>query len=649
MSNIRSASLSAVAPTPIPQIQGRGGLSPYDGQTVSTSGIITAVRTEGSNKGFFLQDPTGDGDVNTSDAVFIATDKVADPKFASQFVPGQKMEITGRVADEGFTTIVAEPKGFKKVGRALAPDKLPTPVELKLPAAKNQSLLYLEAREGMLSSLPNAMVIGPTSKYRATIYVDEKAHGPVRDFDDKRAGQRLVVSGALGHNPQLVTGDRVGDIFGPLSYDTRMSKYELLQARRPGDVARGPLPPRMWGDIDGNDQITADDLSSIKARLGEAATGPTDPADLNADGKITRTDINQASKRIIKNPGVPTFTVASMNVENLFDRIDNPDKDDQRPSVSDLSSHMTRISSAIRDQLKLPDVITVAEAENESILQELAKRPEIKSAGYKVKLLEGPDRRGINVGLLYRGDSVTVNDVRQANKMIDENKGSKGGLVDGDADSQPSEQKPLFARPPLIADLTVKKGGQSQDFTIIANHLMSKFSPLGLPTDPTRVLQTKFLGSLVDDLQKANPGRGIVVMGDMNDTEKSRAMKALEGPKSNKRLVNLGATQVPRGERYTYSFEGRSELIDHIFTTPQLAKQVQTAGIRHFNADIPYSARWNTMPFGSSDHDVPYATFQLNKPVDPAKPLQAAVAATRGALAAQPKTASLKAPAVRAR
>lgn len=56
----------------IPKIQGSGNVSPYNGQNVRTTGVVTAVFTgSGTINGFFLQDKTGDGDANTSDGIFV--------------------------------------------------------------------------------------------------------------------------------------------------------------------------------------------------------------------------------------------------------------------------------------------------------------------------------------------------------------------------------------------------------------------------------------------------------------------------------------------------------------------------------------------------------------------------------------------------
>ena len=86
---------------------------------------------------------------------------------------------------------------------------------------------------------------------------------------------------------------------------------------------------------------------------------------------------------------------------------------------------------------------------------------------------------------------------------------------------------PLFSREPLVVDLTVKDGDQQQDLTVVVNHLISKFSPTGAPTDPIRINQAKFLNKALGDMYAKDPKREILVVGDMNDTPESKALKAL--------------------------------------------------------------------------------------------------------------------------
>ena len=51
----------------IPEIQGAGHVSPYLGQEVTTTGVVTAV----AFGGYYVQDPVGDGDDATSDGIFV--------------------------------------------------------------------------------------------------------------------------------------------------------------------------------------------------------------------------------------------------------------------------------------------------------------------------------------------------------------------------------------------------------------------------------------------------------------------------------------------------------------------------------------------------------------------------------------------------
>ena len=53
----------------IMDIQGEGHLSGYVGQTVTTTGIVTAI----DRNGYYMQDAEGDGNTATSDGIFVFT------------------------------------------------------------------------------------------------------------------------------------------------------------------------------------------------------------------------------------------------------------------------------------------------------------------------------------------------------------------------------------------------------------------------------------------------------------------------------------------------------------------------------------------------------------------------------------------------
>ena len=70
-------------------IQGAGHNSSFTGQQVATAGIVTAVDA----RGFYLQDPTGDNNLATSDAIFVFTDSAPGVNI------GDELEVSGTVSE----------------------------------------------------------------------------------------------------------------------------------------------------------------------------------------------------------------------------------------------------------------------------------------------------------------------------------------------------------------------------------------------------------------------------------------------------------------------------------------------------------------------------------------------------------------------
>jgi predicted extracellular nuclease len=60
-----TAEVDCLGSTPIFEIQGKTHVSPYNGVTVETCGVVTAV----AFNGYYLQDPVGDSDDETSDRI----------------------------------------------------------------------------------------------------------------------------------------------------------------------------------------------------------------------------------------------------------------------------------------------------------------------------------------------------------------------------------------------------------------------------------------------------------------------------------------------------------------------------------------------------------------------------------------------------
>jgi len=105
----------------------------------------------------------------------------------------------------------------------------------------------------------------------------------------------------------------------------------------------------------------------------------------------------------------------------------------------------------------------------------------------------------------------------------------------------------------------------------------------------------------------------VVVLGDLNDYYDSAPLRALtEGSIPGGRLLNAASALPPTG-RYSYIFQGVSQLLDHILATPALAARQVRVDVLHINADYPPADPEDASPRHSSDHDPVVATFGLGE------------------------------------
>ena len=105
------------------------------------------------------------------------------------------------------------------------------------------------------------------------------------------------------------------------------------------------------------------------------------------------------------------ISVGFYNLENLFDTIDGENKDEEfLPNGANAwteeryQKKLANMASAISQMVggKAPDVLGVCEIENRQVLEDLIAHPLLAPYGYQIAHFESPDRRGIDVGLLYR-------------------------------------------------------------------------------------------------------------------------------------------------------------------------------------------------------------------------------------------------------
>ena len=71
-------------------------------------------------------------------------------------------------------------------------------------------------------------------------------------------------------------------------------------------------------------------------------------------------------------PGVDDFTVASFNVARFFDTVNDPGTSDAVLTAMAFDNRLAKLSIAVRDYLRFPDIIGVEEVENLTTLQAIA-------------------------------------------------------------------------------------------------------------------------------------------------------------------------------------------------------------------------------------------------------------------------------------
>ena len=76
------------------------------------------------------------------------------------------------------------------------------------------------------------------------------------------------------------------------------------------------------------------------------------------------------------------------------------------------------------------------------------------------------------------------------------------------------------------------------------------------------------VNGFVKDIQAKDPNANVVLLGDFNDFEFSNPLKTLKGNE----LTNM-IEKVPAEERYTYSYQGNAQVLDHILVSNNIAAQ----------------------------------------------------------------------------
>ncbi len=552
----------AITGLAIHDIQGAAHRSPYVGERVGeVPGVVTAV---GSN-GFWFQSTEPDADPATSEGLLV---------FRGRGVSvGDSVTVTGTVAEYrsapsnlSITEIVDPTVTVLASGGSLPASTLVGPGGRVPPSdvieddasgdveqqtafdPAQDGIDFWESLEGMRVGLENANVVGPSSRFGEVPVVPAGSgvmtnRGGIAIREGDLNPERVFVDDTLVNTPVTSTGDVLaGLVEGVLDYS--FGNFKLLPTSTP--------------------TVTP----------GNLAREVTTPA---ADDELS---------------------VASYNVENLSPR------DDQ--------SKFDALAGQIVGNLAAPDLLTLEEVQDDSgptndgtvaadetlrLLAEAILRAGGPAYDWRqinpVDGAEGGQPGGnIRVAFLFRTD--------RGLKFIDRGEPSSTGATQVYTDKgearlthspgriAPESDAWTRSRVPLVGEF--KWHGVT--FFAVATHFSSKggsdplFGRWQPPTEPSAVqrhLQAQEVRDFADSLLAAQPDARLVVAGDINDFEFSETVDILVGDGATA-LTDLPRT-LPVPERYTYVFEGNSQVLDHILLSPAWAARSRGYDIVHVNAE----------------------------------------------------------------
>jgi uncharacterized protein len=515
----------AQIPTPrsllISEVQGPGAESPVTGQLVKVRGVVTARR----GNGFWIESLEADNDPRTSEGLFVFTS--SNPPEGA--LPQNVVDVTGTVAE------------FRP---AADPD-----------------------------SAPLTELVNPTVEFvMRTPFVRLPEVLPASGDWERFEGMRVMQFGTV-----------VGATLGSVNESTGVASsngvlYLSVSGTRPFRDASG---------IAGTGLLRADTRSSVAA-IGDyvGVAGPLDYAFNNYSVYDTSGGVFALPPTIAIPPPAPSpqeFTIASMNLQRLFDDKDEPGSADVVVQADVVQRRVTRMARVIKEKLWTPDVIGVQEAENIDVLRMLATA----AGDYDAYLVEGNDVGGIDVGLLVKRGRIQVAGIAQEGKTLRHG----NNLVTND-------------RPPLVARLQIS----GSPVTVIVNHLRSLID-VGTPSvDAKRRAQAEFMRDLISRLVSEG-NSSIVSIGDYNNFQFDPLMAMIQSAAGG--LRNLTDT-LPPADGYSYIQDGVTQTLDHVLVTNAAFQRLTRYQVVRLNADYPEIYRNDINRLERySDHDVPIAYFSI--------------------------------------
>lgn len=206
------------------------------------------------------------------------------------------------------------------------------------------------------------------------------------------------------------------------------------------------------------------------------------------------------------------ITVMFYNTENLFDPEDDPLKEDddftpggdyrwtQKRYWKKLDALSKVIVSADDDMA--PALVGLCEVENETVMNDLTARSALREAGYRFVMTDSPDRRGIDVALLYRRSFFKL----IAEESLRVNLRPYGGGATRDILHVTGQLENADTLDIYVCHWPSRNGGVEE-------------------TEPRRICAAQVVRKSVDSVFRARKKPYVIIMGDLNDGPDATALR----------------------------------------------------------------------------------------------------------------------------
>lgn len=272
------------------------------------------------------------------------------------------------------------------------------------------------------------------------------------------------------------------------------------------------------------------------------------------------------------------YTVVFYNLENFFDTINDPEtRDDEFTPEGSRKWNTVKYNKKLHNmervffdiasiQKSYPAVIGVSEVETRGVLEDIVSTPKLAPANYRIVHYDSPDRRGIDVGFLYRPDIFKL---------------------EGSAEI-PFK---MPGQPNFLTRGFVTMWGTIDDepFFFLVSHWPSRLGGKEA-SSPKREAAGRAVRMIKDSVLRNNPATKVIIMGDLNDdaTDKSIVDPDCLGAKAKVKDLQTGDFYNPfidvlKAGMGTLAYQDSWNLFDNIIVSENLVNDKE--GLRLKKSD----------------------------------------------------------------